>query len=68
MLTGLNFSPTHFTSCAEMNFNQLPLHQIENGNQLTGSVIKIPSTKFYTRKLKGRLKLQSVIEILIENI
>jgi hypothetical protein len=66
MLTGLNFSPTHFTSCAEMNFNQLPLREIEN--QLTGSVIKILSTKFYTRKLKGRLKLQSVIEILIENI
>jgi hypothetical protein len=50
MLTGLNFSPTHFTHCAEMNFNQPPLRQIENG------------------RLIERLKLQFVMEILIENI
>ena len=40
MLTGLNFSPAHFSRCAEMNFNQLPLHQIKNGNQLKCSAIR----------------------------
>lgn len=40
MLTGLNFSPTNFPQCAEMNFNQFPLHQNKNAYQLNCLAIK----------------------------
>ena len=53
-LTSLNFCPTNFPHCAEMNFNQLPLHPIKNEYQLNCSTIRqhpqILKKSYRTRK------------------
>ena len=53
-LTSLNFCHTNFPHCAEMNFNQLPLHPIKNEYQLNCSTIRqhpqILKKSYRTRK------------------